>query len=78
VILSENGSMQMHPARISTNKQTNAEGKQQSKEQSGLKGKQMPNIAFHRPKKNMQGKARCILVKLKKKTLFLFSMLMYS
>lgn len=52
VILSENGSMQMYPARISTNKQTNAEGKKQSKEQSGLKGKQMPNIAFHKPKKH--------------------------
>lgn len=40
-----------HPARSSTNKHT-LRGKKQSKKQSGLKGKQMPNIAFHKLQKH--------------------------
>lgn len=47
-------------------KQTNAEGKKQSKEQSGLKGKQMPNIAFHKPKKHAR-KSKMYSCKTKKR-----------
>lgn len=53
-------------------KQTNAEGKPQSR----LEGKQTPNIAFHQPKQHAR-KSKMYSCKTKKR-LFLFSMLMYS